>query len=170
MPVRITFELSEQDLRQFRRAMRQARAAVRDQPAEAICTAARDLLEQGPAMPTSGFVAQRLAGLRGLLTMLEDPDWSLPGEERARVLAALAYFAEERDLVPDSVPGLGFIDDAIMIELVLRDLRHEIESYADFCRYREAAADPGDLADRRRALQARSRRRRRRPGARPRLF
>jgi uncharacterized membrane protein YkvA (DUF1232 family) len=52
------------------------------------------------------------------------------------LLNALAYFAEPEDLIPDHIPGLGFLDDAIMVELVVRELRHEIEAYEDFCAFR----------------------------------
>ena len=82
----------------------------------------------------------------------------------------LAYFTEPEDLIPDHIPGLGFLDDAIMIELVVRELRHEIEAYEDFCRYREKIrSEQGRrkgvsradwLEDRRRDLQTRMRRRR----------
>jgi hypothetical protein len=34
--------------------------------------------------------------------------------------------------VPDDVPALGHVDAAIMLELVLCELRHEFESYEEF--------------------------------------
>jgi uncharacterized membrane protein YkvA (DUF1232 family) len=105
-----------------------------------------------------------------MIDMLSDIDWRLPHQEAARVLNALAYFAEPEDLIPDNIPGLGFLDDAIMIELVMRELKHEIEAYEDFCDYRERSrveqgkdADVsrgGWLSDRRKSLQSRMRRRR----------
>jgi hypothetical protein len=68
--------------------------------------------------------------------MLEDEEWQLPDTERARVHPALAYFCEPCDLIPDHVTALGFLDDAIMVELVVEELRHELEAYDDFCRFR----------------------------------
>ena len=56
-----------------------------------------------------------------------------------------------------------------MIELVVRELRHEIEAFQDFCDYRErlsvkgeksSASREGWLNARRKELQARMRRRR----------
>jgi len=72
--------------------------------------------------------------------MLEDQEWQLPEPERTRVLEGLAYVAESHDLVPDDVPVLGLVDDAIMLELVLRELRHELESYEEFDQFRREEA------------------------------
>jgi hypothetical protein len=63
-----------------------------------------------------------------------DPDWKLSDEDRQRVINALACFS------PPSTPGsaTGLLDRAIMIELVSRDLHHDLEAYRDFSKYREA--------------------------------
>ncbi|MCH8142405.1 MAG: DUF1232 domain-containing protein [Proteobacteria bacterium] len=90
-------------------------------------------------------------------------------QARKNVIAALAYFAEPMDIIPDNVPVLGYIDDAIMIELVLTELKHELESFEDFCLYRsdEKARNRNPnltreqyIVIKRRALHARMRRRR----------
>ena len=70
------------------------------------------------------FIRGRLEKITTMIDMVEDAEWKLPDEETARVLNALAYFSEPEDLIPDHVPGLGFLDDAIMVELVCRELRH----------------------------------------------
>ena len=72
--------------------------------------------------------------------MLEDTVWKLPGEDRERIKNALAYFADPDDLIPDDVPGFGLLDDAVVIDLVCGALalKHDMEAYDDFCKYREA--------------------------------
>jgi len=107
-----------------------------------------------------------------MVEMLEDSEWKLSGPDRSNVLNAMAYFAEADDLIPDSIPGIGFLDDAIMVELVVQELRHEIEAYNDFCNFRKAQEKSHGtkedeitreewLAGRRSQLHSRMRRRRR---------
>lgn len=167
--MRISFELDDGDLDHFRLIMNEARKAARRMQPEDIVAAAEDLLTEVPASGAPGFITERLERLRLMIRMLSDLDWRLPHQDATRVLNALAYFAEPEDLIPDHIPGLGFLDDAIMIELVVRELRHEIEAYQDFCGYRDRLSAKGDgssasredwLDTRRKELQARMRRRR----------
>jgi len=137
MPFRIDFELTDSDLDYFRKAMRDVQATAHSRDEKEIIAAASRLAAETGMRALPEFVKVRLRKLEGLIHMLEDTEWRLEGHHRARVLGAIAYFAEPVDLIPDQIAGLGFLDDAIMVELVVRDLEHEIESYADFCRYRD---------------------------------
>jgi len=168
--LRISFELDEDDLKHFRLIMDEARKAAGRTAPEDIVAGAENLLKDVGATSAPGFIVERLRKLRLMINMISDLEWRLPHQETARVLNALAYFAEPEDLIPDHIPGLGFLDDAIMIELVVRELKHEIEAYQDFCDYRDRAhseqgkaanvSREGWLAERRKALQSRMRRRR----------
>jgi uncharacterized membrane protein YkvA (DUF1232 family) len=171
MPVSIAFELSDADLEFFRRAMREVKATARGRDERSILAAASQLAAKTATRELPNFVRERIARLNELIRMLDDPEWRLAGKHRARVLGALAYFAEPVDLIPDQIPGFGFLDDAIMVELVVRDLQHEIDAYTDFCRYREQQvhlekSDPelrrARLEKRRKAMYARMDRRRER--------
>ena len=167
--MRICFELDNYDLKHFRLIMDEAKQAARSMTPEEIVGAAEDLLRDVPEAGAPAFILERLEKLRLMIRMLTDIDWRLPHKDATRVLNSLAYFAEPEDLIPDHIPALGFLDDAIMIELVVRELRPEIEAYQDFCDYRERLEKKGDgasasregwLDTRRKDLQARMRRRR----------
>ena len=163
MSLRVSFELDDNDLTHFRLIMREARKVAARKAPEDIVAAAEELLQDIGNAGTPGFIRDRFDKLRLLMRMLSDLDWRLPHQEAGRVLNALAYFTEPDDLIPDHIPGLGFLDDAIMVELVVRELEHEIEAYRDFCdlRERDAAANRESwLAERRDELQARMRQRR----------
>jgi uncharacterized membrane protein YkvA (DUF1232 family) len=137
MSLRVSFEISDRDIRHFRDIMRRARGTVRDADDEDILDAARAVFKdvKGARAPT--FVTDRLSRLEAMASMVEDEDWKLPKAERNRILSALVYFCDPEDLIPDSIPGIGYLDDAIMVELALRELRHEIEGYDDFRQYRD---------------------------------
>jgi len=175
MGLRVSFDLEDDDLNHFRLIMRESTKAAANSSPEEIVEAAADVLKQVGAVKAPHFIGERLQKLELMIRMLSDVEWRLPHQESARVLNALAYFVEPEDLIPDHIPGLGFLDDAIMIELVVRELRHEIEAYSDFCDYRQrsAPAKAGRnglpegtreewLAARRKELQSRMRRRRKR--------
>ena len=153
--------------------MREARKASANRQPEDILGAAERLLETVDRTKVSPFIRERLDKLKVMIKMLIDHEWRLPQKDTARVLNALAYFTDPEDLIPDHVPGLGFLDDAIMIELVVRDMKHELEAYADFCDFRRKYATGKGiktktsditredwLGSRRKELQARMRRRR----------
>jgi len=172
MSLRVSFELDDNDLKHFRLIMREARKAAAGIAPEDIVASAEDLLSVIGNTGVPVFVRERLDKLRLMIDMLTDIDWRLPHNEAKRVLNALAYFAEPEDLIPDSIPGLGFLDDAIMIELVVRDLKHEIEAYEDFSAFRKRVREENGrrmgvsreqwLESRRNDLHSRIRRRRER--------
>ena len=169
MTLRVTFELSEKDLKHFRAIMKEARAAAEEKDDAAIVAAAEELLQSVHDVAVPEFVSVRLGRLQTLIDMLHDDEWQIPAPNRGRVLSALAYFTEPDDLIPDHIPGLGFLDDAIMVELVARELKHEIQAYEDFCKFRDelkqrsTGRDPMSreekLSARRKALHERMRRR-----------
>ena len=174
MGLRITIDLDDDDLKHFRLIMRSAqKSARRCQPEEIVANAEAQLAELRDAV-LPGFVRERLAKLQSMIAILTDHEWRLPQRDATRVLNALAYFTEPEDLIPDHIPAIGLLDDAIMIELVIRELRHELDAYADFCDFRRscpprkgvkrhtgAPTRESWLETRRKALQDRMRRRRR---------
>ena len=171
MALRISLDLEDEDLEHFRLIMREARKAAAMLAPEDIVSAAEEVLDDIDRSGAPGFVRERVEKLRRLIAMLSDLQWRLPHDDAKRVLNALAYFAEPEDLIPDHIPGIGFLDDAIMIELVMRELQPEMEAYEDFCEFRaaehESAGSPvvvsrSDWLDNRReALQSRMHKRRR---------
>lgn len=136
MPLKVTFELEDKDLRYFRNAMKQAREAAQLAGEAEVVSSAEAMVEGVIASNPPAFVLQRIERLQALIAMLRDEEWALAAQERRNVVTALAYFADPQDMIPDDIPVLGFIDDAIMIELVVAELKHELDAFEDFCKYR----------------------------------
>ncbi len=137
--MKFTIELSDRDLRFFRKALRKSRDAVRHAEEAEIVEAIGDVLEEikGEA-PLPDFVANRIPQLDAMIRMLQDSEWNLPKAERERLLAMFVYFGDPEDVVPDHIPVIGYLDDIIMIELVIRELHHVREAYDDYCDFRDA--------------------------------
>jgi len=175
MSLRVTLDFTENDLEHFRSLARQAVATTKKLSREEIIAGARELLKEVDENVEADYIRSRLGQLQILIDILEDEGWGMMEVGQERVLAALAYFNNPEDLIPDHIPGLGFLDDAIMVELLCRELKPEIEAYRDFVRYRSAAAKRKGVPEselnrsdfvknREQALLSRMRRRRRRGG------
>ena len=150
MSLEITIELGDADLQHFIDAMRRAQDEAKHLSPAQVTESAAKLLDEGHHVKLPQFIAERLAKLDSMISMVNDQGFALPEEDRQRVLACLTYFANPKDIIPDNVPVLGFLDDAIMIELCVRELQHEIEAYDDFVAYRNEEAqrrgvDPATL-------------------------
>lgn len=144
MPMSFTIELSDADIAHFNTAIAKAKAAAVGKSDAEVTGAARQLLVNAANLTLPDFISSRLNKLDAMIAMLVDEAWALPDEDRARVKAAMAYFSESEDLIPDNIPVLGYFDDAIAIELSALDLVHELAAYDEFCNFREEqAADRG---------------------------
>ena len=137
MGLKLAFELSDRDLRYFRESLQQSREAVRDAEESEIVDAVRHVLEEIRGNePLPDFVGERIPVLELLIAMLADDEWQLPTSDRERLLAMFVYFSDPEDILPDSIPVIGYLDDVIIIELVTRELQHVREAYDDFRNFR----------------------------------
>jgi uncharacterized membrane protein YkvA (DUF1232 family) len=137
--LKITFTLSSQDVAHLRRLIRGSTAAASRQDASSIVAAAETLAKEVRSAQPPQYVLERVAKLESLVGMVQDEEYGIPERIKKKVLGALAYFSHPADLIPDSIPGLGFLDDAIMVELIAQELRHELAGYAKFCDFRQSA-------------------------------
>ena len=137
MSLEVAFKLSEEDLTYFRNVMKNAQVSACIADETEIVAEAQKLLDSVDRGSEPKFVQERLSKLQSLINMLDDPEWPLEDDERTDVVSALTYFYHAEDLIPDDIPVLGFIDDAIMIELVIRELKDEIDAFEDFCEFRD---------------------------------
>ena len=168
---KVSFTLDEQDVAYFRALFRKAKRAAREGDRDEILKGARELVEKVRSVrKTPKFVLAAIEAIEDLVQIIEDKDWKAPQPVVNPVLAALAYFSDPEDLIPDDIPVLGFLDDAIMMKFVEREFRHELSSYRRFRRFRDGAEQrpwtsvarkrlPGRLEAQRKKLRAEADRR-----------
>jgi uncharacterized membrane protein YkvA (DUF1232 family) len=137
MPLDITFTLSDRDLERFRTIVEKARTTNTDSLSMIeIERAAYKIVDIATNTDLPDFIAKRLLQLKILLEMLKDEDWQVSDNERKSIMSALAYFSDPIDLLPDHIPGIGFLDDAMFVEIIIRELSYELEAYSEFSQFR----------------------------------
>lgn len=136
--MRITFELESADIERFQGAFERARHLVSSAEEIDIIDAAKQALDAICIDQIPGYVRKRLVHVQRLIMLLEDEEWNLRGPERSEALAALVYFGDPDDLIPDHLEVIGLIDDAIMLEFIARRMRHVLAVYRQFCTFRNA--------------------------------
>jgi len=138
--LKVSFVLDPEDTAYFRRLFRKARQASADRSQDEVISAAHELVGgMRSAKKIPNFVREAMETIDDLTQIIEDEDYRAPRTVRDKVVAALAYFAQADDLIPDEVPVLGFLDDAIMIKFVEEEFKHELRGYRKFRRFRDGA-------------------------------
>lgn len=137
MALKIVLELGEEDLSYYRGVMDSIWKKNQKRAEKELVAGAQRLLKQATKARAPEYVRSRLGELEVLCSMLDDSEWSLEDDDRNRIRAALGYFAIAKDMIPDKIPGLGFLDDALMAELVTRELEPELDGYKAFCEFRD---------------------------------
>jgi len=89
------------------------------------------LRERFAKIPTRNYpyLADQLQFLSLMVKELivRDPAGEVVGE----AAFALLYFQRATDLIPDSIPGMGLLDDAIIVRIVLGRHEHAFKSSSD---------------------------------------
>jgi uncharacterized membrane protein YkvA (DUF1232 family) len=171
MSLEFHIEITDDDMPVFVEALSRAELRAAGKSAQQVLAEATKTFNDSKTHKMPEFVRSRLATVEALIAMAGDVGWALGEDDRNRIISALTYFADPEDLIPDNVPVLGFLDDAIMIEVVQRVLQPELEAYGDFCSFRNIESehrgiDPATigreewLEERRAELQMRMRNRR----------
>ncbi len=139
MPLDITITLSDEDLQKFQDSVDKGIVLVSDEKnAAEIEETACKMIGKARSIELPRFISDRLCKLEILLNMIRDKEWSLSKDECDSIRSALYYFVDPDDVIPDHIPGIGFLDDAMYAEIVIQELKVEIKMYQEFCQFRIA--------------------------------
>ena len=84
----------------------------------------------------NGSLGRFISDLKLMFSVIQDyisgkyrkvPWWSI-----AAIVAALLYVLNPIDLIPDFIPGFGYIDDALVVAACLAMVEQDLQNYKDW--------------------------------------
>ena len=117
-----------------------------------LASAARELVDRrvdarsaNAAAPTDGIappcIRQRMRRAGAIDLMLSDPEWEPPALPAFAAKVVVDYIRGSVTLVPNTLPVVGRLDDAVMVETAWPRAAAEVRDYLDFCRLRRIEAE-----------------------------
>lgn len=133
------FQLSTPEMDRFNRVL----AAVGRREmlgTDQLASAGRELCRPGRTEGPPACIRQRLRWIGAIEQLLGEPHFQ-PANETVDTAAAIVEYARSRDdLIPDWLPRVGRLDDAIVVEAAWPLLATEVDDYLDYCRVRAQEA------------------------------
>ena len=125
----------------FRRAVRWAvAAAAGKRPFGRMLETAATLLGRHPSA-LRRVARDAAALLRMARETLSGHYRKAPRRSLIAAVAALFYLVDPLDLIPDAIPVLGLLDDAVVLTWVARQVRHDVDAFLDWEREFGGAID-----------------------------
>lgn len=135
------YELQPDGLERFNAALRALSPESPTLTLDQMASAAQRALDRYPDGRQPAFVTSRMSALARLESMVDDTSWEPDDVLRGHLHSLQAYVLSTDDLIPDRLPVVGRLDDAVLIDVGLQLLREDLAEYEDFCRFRKVAAD-----------------------------
>lgn len=118
-------------------------AAVSTSPApdlDGIASAARSLIARFSGARHAPCIRQRQRCLAALQAMAAEAAWTLDEVTRQRIKSIARYAANQEQLIPDTLPVVGGLDQAVLVDLLWPSVQAELADYLDFRRLRAEEA------------------------------
>ena len=115
--------------------------------ADQIAGAARRVLRASAKGQESTFIKVRMRRAGEVRAALHDEQWVIGTALREKMSLLIDYLDREANaLIPNDLPFVGLLDDAILVDVAMNAVRDELDEYADFCRFRMSEAGSRDVA------------------------
>jgi len=115
---------------EFSEALKRARSYI-DQP-ERLCTLVGEAARKAASMPKEQFKetwAYFQAMLRLMRAYYRGDYRQVSPTTLVVIIAAIVYIVNPFDLIPDFVPGLGLLDDAIVLAFAVQRTRRALDDF-----------------------------------------
>ena len=111
-----------------------------------IASAARELVDARDGGPSADALAppcirQRMRRAGAIDLMLVDPEWEVAAKAGNAARVVVDYIRGTVNLIPNTMPVVGRLDDAVLVEIAWPRAADEVRDYLDFCRLRRVEAE-----------------------------
>ena len=105
-----------------------------------LATAARELRNTATGASEPACILQRMKRLEAAAQMIDDTQWE-PVDDAGSAAALVVHYANGSfQLLPNSLPTVGHLDDAIAVDAAWPVMAAEVSAFRDFCRLRAIEA------------------------------
>lgn len=111
-----------------------------------LVSAARELADDSDGQRAAPCIHQRMRRAGAIDRMLRDAAWRTAETLVAPARLLVRYVRDDGDLIPDALPKVGRLDDAILVDAAWTSLGGEVRSYLDYCRLRQLERGLGNAA------------------------
>jgi uncharacterized membrane protein YkvA (DUF1232 family) len=105
-----------------------------------LATAARQLSATPDDEAAPACIAQRISWIEAVAAMAADPDWEAANDVADCARLVMDYVNDPCGLIPDWLPRVGRLDEAIVVDAAWPLLGGEAAGYRDFARLRDVEA------------------------------
>jgi len=134
-------QISESAVDQFNETINKLDGSIRPLTPDQIVSCGRQVVfESHDDLKLPLCILERFKTLALVDTMAKDFDWKIEDVAAYRVEVALDYVKRHEELIPHDAPGIGHLDDAILVESSRMSLLPELECYVDYRRLRKLEA------------------------------
>ena len=106
-----------------------------------VASAARELIDQRGDGFAPACIRQRMRRAGALDLMVTDPEWETLAVAQVAAAIVVNYLRDSFNLIPNGLPVVGRLDDAVMVETGWPMAADEVRNYLDFCRLRRIEAE-----------------------------
>ena len=141
-----SLELREDALDRFNTVVRKLDPDHAEFSADQVAGAARRVLRAATKGQESTFIKVRMRRAGEVRAALKDSQWDITPSLEVKMRELVDYLDDMHGLIPNDLPIVGLLDDAILVDVAMDALRNELDEYADFCRFRISEAGRCDIA------------------------
>ncbi|MDA3845105.1 MAG: YkvA family protein [Vallitaleaceae bacterium] len=100
---------------------------------ERIFQIINDVLDKTKNIPVLGAMVEDIRILSAMVRDYISKKYvKIPVASIVMAVSALIYIVSPIDLIPDIIPGIGYLDDAAVMHFVIQALHNDIQTYRDW--------------------------------------